>query len=247
LLDVRVSVMRIGLYGNDDARRGTVVDLVTWEGVGDGHEGLEHPRDFGDRSAAHVVSVRRQIDRDEWGAYVAGDAFTRWFGHNRFITPRLGLRLGRFDRAAAVVEVRLPGAYLGAIGDGPARSFAHDVDVGARTTYVMSRRLRLESRARFRDLRGTDGRALRDVFLSAGIEGEVSPPGPGHDKSPNTWRVMTLYAGVGLRRALVDVIPTDDMAPPFVDRPLPDAPVAPWQLMFTLDLDMAINSQLWIW
>ncbi|HUQ05394.1 MAG TPA: hypothetical protein VM261_22985 [Kofleriaceae bacterium] len=244
LVDVRVSVMRIGLYGNDDARRGTVVDLVTWEGVGDG-DGVEHPRDLGERSAAHVIGVRRQLDRDGWGAYIAGDAFTRWFGHNRILTPRVGVRLGRFDRAAAVVEARLPGAYLVAVNDGPQRSVVHDVDVGARTSYVLTRRLRMESRARLRDLRGTDGRQLRDLFLSAGLEAEVSPPGP--VKGPNTWRVMTLYAGVGLRRALSDVIPTDDMAPPTLGRPLPSPPAAPWQLMFTVDLDFAINSQLWIW
>lgn len=244
LTDVRVSIMRIGLYANDDARRGTVVDLATWEGIGDDDEGLEHPRDLGERSAAQIITLRRQIDRDDWGAYVAGDAFTRWFGHNRIATPRVGVRVGRFDRAAAVFEARLPGAYLGALGDGPGRSLTHDVDIGARTTFVLTRRLRMESRGRFRDLRGTDGRALRDVFVSVGIEGEVSPPSA-HDKSPNTWRVMTLYAGVGLRRALVDTIPTDDTMS--VDRPLPSPPAAPWQLMFTLDLDFAINSQLWIW
>jgi len=248
LTDVRVSLMRIGLFGNDDARRGTVVDLATWEGIGDGDgEGLEHPRDFGDRSAVHVLGIRRQIDRDAWGAYVAGDVFTRWFGHNRIATPRLGLRLGRFDRAAAVIEARLPGAYLGGIGDGPARSLTHDFDLGVRTTYVLTRRIRLETRARYRDLRGTDGRAVRDVFISAGFEGEVSPPGPGSTKEPNTWRVLTLYAGIGLRRALVDIDPTRDEMATSIERPLPSPPAAPWELMLTVDLDFAINSQLWIW
>jgi hypothetical protein len=245
LVDVRVSILRMGLYGNDDARRATVVDLATWEAIGD-DRGLEHPRDFGDRSALHVLGIRRQLDRDGWGAYVAGDAFTRWFGHDRVLTPRVGVRLGRFDRAAAIVEARLPGAYLGAVNDGPRRSLVRDVDIGARATYVLTRRLRLESRGRFRDLRGAGGRALRDVFLSAGIEGEVSPPSsvPG----PNTWRVMTLYAGIGLRRALVDTVATDDaMTSAAIDRPTTSPPAAPWQLMVTVDLDFAINSQLTIW
>lgn len=246
LTDLRVSIMRIGLYGNDQTRRGTAFDLATWEVIGDADGDLEHPRDFGQRSAVHAISLRRQIDRDGWGAYVAGDGIARFYGHTRFLTPRFGVRLGRFDHAAAVVEARLSGTYLGGLGDGPQRSFARDADISARATYVLTRRIRLESRARYRDLRAVDGRLLRDLFVSAGFEGEVSPPGPASTKGPNTWRVLTLYAGIGLRRALVDVDPTRDDASPSLDR-MTSPPLAPWELMLTVDLDVAINSQLSIW
>jgi hypothetical protein len=85
------------------------------------------------------------------------------------------------------------------------------------------------------------------VFASIGLEGEVSPPS--HIPGPNTWRVMTLYAGIGFRRALVDVDPEAAAAavPPFVAGPCHAPPAEPWELMLTVDLDFAINSQLWIW
>ncbi len=246
--DVRLSVMRMGFYGNDDARRGTVVDLVSWEALGDGDE-LEGPRDQSPASASHVLSLRRQIDRDDWGAYVAGEVFTRWYGYNRFVTPRLGLRLGRFDRAAAIVEASLAGAYLGGLTDKDRRSLTRDVDVAARTSFVLSRRLRLESRGRYRDLSATDGRRLRDVLVAAGVEGEVSPPASS-DPGPNTWRVVTLFVGVGLRRALVDVTPDQAAATTMgglSDRPVTEPSADPWALMVWVDLDLAINSQRTIW
>ena len=83
---------------------------------------------------------------------------TRWYGHTRGITPRFGVRLGRFDHAAVIVEGALAGAYLLENADisfveipatvdafiafrdtqakvkewvvGDAMSFIHDADVG---------------------------------------------------------------------------------------------------------------------
>ncbi len=252
-LDVRISAVRLALYGNDPARRGTGFELVTWEAIGDGDE-LEHPRDLGDRSALQLLTLRRQRDTEHWGVYVAGDLVTRWFGHTRGLTPRLGLRLGRFDRAAIVLEATLAGAFV--LGDYDRWSLTDDVDVTGRATLAVARRLRLEARGRYRDLEARDGRALRDVTAAVGVELEASPPSAHERGKPNTWRVMTLFAGVALRRALVDVDPDD---------PSPIAAAAhaatrastttttttttggPWQLMVWLDLDFAINSQRTIW
>ena len=242
-LDVRIGVMRMLLHGNDAARRATGFELASWEAVGDDGS-LEAPRDFGDRSALHVLTLRRQIDTDGWGAYVAGDLVTRWFGHTRVATPRLGLRLGRFDRAALVIEARLAGAYLIG-GDDDRRALTDDVDVGARATVALARRLRIEARGRYRDLTSTDGYRLRDVIGAVGIELEASPPGPRSTRpTPNTWRVMTWFAGIGLRRALIDETPGDD-APPTA-RVAP-RPAAPWQVMAWVELDFCINSSRAIW
>lgn len=241
-VDVRVNVFRMGLYGNDADRHATGFELATWEAIGD-DDNLEAPRDYGDRSALHVLTLRRELDTDGWGAYVAGDLVTHWFGHTRIVTPRLGLRLGRFDRAALVIEARLAGAYLIG-GDDDRRALGEDVDVGARATLVVSRRIRLETRGRYRDLTAADGRRLRDVVGAVGVELEASPPGPPSLKpTENTWRVMTLFAGIGLRRALHDERPGDELP---TARGVPAA-AAPWQVMAWVDLDFCINSSRAIW
>jgi len=53
-------------------------ELASWEAVGDGDQ-LEAPRDLGDRAAARLITLRREVDAKGWGAYVAGDLVTRWF------------------------------------------------------------------------------------------------------------------------------------------------------------------------
>jgi len=242
-LDVRVGIMRLGLYGNDGPRRGTGFELVTWETISpDGGDTLEGPRDFGPASALHALTLRRQVDHDAWGAFVAGDLVTRWFGDTRLVTPRLGVRLGRFDRAAIVLDARFAGAHVIGFGDAP-RSFTRDVDLGAMATWVLTRRIRLEARGRYRDLTDIDDRQLRDVSGAVGLDLEASPPGP--RPGPNTWRVMTLFVGVGARRALVDELgPPSALAPPA--RAVAPPP-APWQVMAWVDLDFQINSERSIW
>jgi hypothetical protein len=104
--------------------------------------------------------------------------------------------------------------------------------------------VRLEARGRYRDLTAADGRRLRDVFGVVGVELEASPPGPRSSKpQPDTWRVMTLFAGVGVRRALIDVQPVDDR----VTARAVEAPAAPWALLAWVDLDFCINSSRAIW
>ena len=246
-LDVRVGTMRLGLYGNDPAGRGTAFELATWEAIGDGDE-LEGPRDLGDRAALHVLTIRRQRDTATWGAYVAGELVTRWFGHTRAITPRFGLRLGRYDRSAIVIEAALAGAYLIG-GDGDHRSLLADADIGARATMVVARHLQLEARGRYRDLGAADGRHVRDLMAAIGVELDVTPPGPGRrdpKARPDTFRAMTLFVGLAARRALIDLDP-DAAAPAFpTGRSAPREP-APWQLMAWIDLDFAINSARTIW
>ena len=66
--------------------------------------------------ALHLVALRRQVDRDAWGAYVAADLLSHWYGGLRAVTPRLGARLGQMDGAALVVEARLAGALGVAVG-----------------------------------------------------------------------------------------------------------------------------------
>lgn len=243
LYDVRASVMRMLFLGNDADRRATGVELASWEAVGNDRDGLEAPRDWGTRSAAHVVTLRHQIDRDAWGAYLAGDAVTHWFGHTRFLTPRLGVRLGRFDQAAIVVEARLAGAFVLGFGD-DRRSVTDDVDVGARATLAVARRLRLEGRARYRDLASTDGRRLRDLAAVVGIELEASPQRTA-TAAENNFRAGTLFLGLGVRRALIDERPGDDAAPSVAK--IGAAPAAPWAAMAWLDLDFCINSSRAIW
>ncbi|MBK9035682.1 MAG: hypothetical protein IPL61_31270 [Myxococcales bacterium] len=257
-VDVRVSLLRLMLY---DPGGGAGFELGSWEAIGDGGgDGLEAPRDFGDRSALHVLTWRQQHDADGWGAYVAGDLVTRWFGHLRLATPRLGLRLGRFDRAALVVEAQLAGAF--ALGDYDRWSVTDDVDVSARLTQVVVRRLRLEARGRYRDLTAADGRRLRDVTGAIGVELEASPGRP--PSTPTSWRVMTVFVGVAARRALIDVDPADALSGAALMRAgtpsapsgaalmragTPSAPVAraPWQVMAWVDLDFVINSARTIW
>lgn len=252
-LDVRIGTLRIGLF--EHVGTGTSFELASWEAIGDGDE-VEAVRDQGPRSATQLLTLRRQRDRESWGAYVASDVVTRWFGHTRAVTPRLGLRLGRFDRAAVVVEATLAGAYLlGGAGD--RRSLTGDVDVTGRATLAVARRLRLEARGRYRDLGAADGRHLRDVAAAIGVELEASPRSavrsPG---APDTWRVMTLFAGVAVRRALVDIDPDAATPAAAIARAASattstststTSAAAPWQVMAWLDLDFAINSQRTLW
>lgn len=248
LTDVRLEAVRLGFYTNGPGQRGTSFTLGDWEAIDDGRgQGLEAPRDLGDRAALHAITLRRQIDRAGWGAYVAGDVVTRWFGRTRGVTPRLGLRWGAFDRAALVVEARLNGAYLIGAGDDH-RSFTDDADLSARATVAVVRRVRVEARGRYRDLTSASGRRLRDVSAVVGVELEGTPPGP-RTVSPKTsdqFRALTLFAGIGVHRALIDRRPDDDVAAPALARAAA-APAAPWALMAWVDLDFCINSQRTIW
>ena len=246
-LDVRLGAVRLGLYGNDPAGRGTSFELATWEGIGDDDE-LEGPRDLGDRAALHVLTIRRQRDTATWGAYVAGEVVTRWFGRTRGITPRFGLRLGRYDRSAIVIEAALAGAYLIG-GDGDHRSLLGDADVNAKATMVVARHLQLEARGRYRDLGAADGRHVRDLMAAIGVEVDVTPPSPHRDPNarPDTFRAMTLFVGLAARRALVDIDP-DRAAPTAIGTGrITSREPAPWQLMAWIDLDFAINSARTIW
>lgn len=238
--DLRVSLVRIGLYDNDAARRATSVELGSWEAIGDDRDGLQRPIDFGDRMALHVLALRRQVDRDAWGAYVAADLLTHWYGGLRAVTPRLGARLGQMDGAALVVEARLAGAF--AIGDYARWSLTRDLDVGARAFASVSRRWRLEARGRYRDLTATDGYQLRDVIGAIGLGVEASPPGPRSLPSDDRWRVVTLFVGVAARRAS-ELTPG---APPAVARAAAGAD-PPWQLLLWLDLDTTIDSDRRVW
>lgn len=238
--DLRVSVLRIALYDGDAARRATGFELGSWEAIDDDSDGLQRPIDFGDRMALHVLALRRQVDRDAWGAYVAADLLSHWYGGLRAVTPRLGARLGHMDGAALVVEARLAGAF--AIGDYDRWSPRRDLDVGARAFASVSRRWRLEARGRYRDLTATDGYHLRDVTGAIGLGVEASPPGPRALPQDDRWRVVTLFVGVAARRAS-ELTPD---APTAFARASPRAD-APWQVLLWLDLDTTIDSDRRVW
>ncbi len=237
--DLRVSVLRIGFYDNDAARRATSFEFGSWEAIGD-DDGLQAPAELGARMALHLVALRRQVDRDAWGAYVAADLLSHWYGGLRAVTPRLGARLGQMDGAALVVEARLAGAF--AVGDYDRWSMTRDLDVGARAFASVSRRWRLEARGRYRDLTASDGYHLRDVTGAIGLGVEASPPGPRSLPRDDRWRVVTLFVGVAARRA---------------SELTPDAPAAraraatradaPWQVLLWLDLDTTIDSDRRVW
>lgn len=238
--DLRVTLVRIGIYDDDIARLGTSVELGSWEAIGDGDDGLQGPAELGERMALHVLALRRQLDRDAWGAYVAADLLTHWFGGLRAVTPRLGARLGHLDGAALVVEARLAGAF--AIGDYDRWSPIRDLDVGARALATVSRRWRLEARGRYRDLTATDGYRLRDVTGAIGLGVEASPPGPRSLPRDDRWRVVTLFVGVAARRAS-EATPG---APLAIAREA-TRPDAPWQVLLWLDLDTTIDSDRRVW
>jgi len=83
----------------------------------------------------------------------------------------------------------------------------------------------------------------RGVSGAVGPDLEASRPGP--TPGPNPWPVMTLFVGVGARRALVDELgPPSALAPPA--RAVAPPP-APWQVMAWVDLDFQINSERSIW
>ena len=235
--DLRVSLVRIGLYDDDAATSG---ELGSWEAIGDDADGLRRPIDFGDRMALHVLALRRQLDRDAWGVYVAADLLSHWYGDLRAVTPRLGARLGHMDGAALVVEARLAGAF--AFGDYDRWAPTRDLDVGARAFASVSRRWRLEARGRYRDLTATDGYQLRDVTGAIGLGVEASPPGPRSLPKDDRWRVMTLFVGVAARRASEL---TPGALPATARAAAPSA--APWQVLLWLDLDTTIDSDRRVW
>ena len=239
-LDVRLSLVRVGVFGKGDGARGFGFELGSWETIGAWGD-LEAVRDLGDRSAARLISLRRQVDHAGWGAYAGGDLLHRWYGSTRGFTPRLGLRVGRHDQASLVVEAALPGLFLfGSAGS--QRALTADVDVGARATLTVSRRWRAEARGRLRDLVAADGHHLRDATIAIGVDVEASPRGPGRPTpAGDRMQVMTLFVGLAARRALVD----EPGGQPALARTT--SSTAPWQVMAWLDLDLAINTARTVW
>lgn len=144
----------------------------------------------GDARIWHIAGMRYQGDAGALGWYLGGRLVTKWLGELRGPTPTAGLRLGRIDRAALVAEVALSGLYL--LGGGPAsRSPLRDYDASLRGTVSVSRWLRLEGRARARDVTAEDSLRQTDVTVAAGVEAAIAGAGG--------FRITPVFIGLGAR------------------------------------------------
>jgi hypothetical protein len=232
-LDSRVSGPRIlfatnGQTIDDPTPRTTIsIDGGVWEvlNFGDGEYKLKH-----------YAGMRYQRDSDDWGAYVGGFAVSKWHEQWRIITPTLGLRLGRFDRAALVAEARFAGLYLYSPSEQP-RSFTDNVDVTMRGTVVLAPFLRLEARARLRNITIDEQLRQSDAMLAVGVQGVI----PGK----LGFRIVPTFLGIGVRYVSGNdewkyhPVRERDMFMPVEERGL--------QVMVMVDADMGLNSSARIW
>ena len=232
-LDSRVSGPRIlfatnGRTIDDPSPRTTIaIDAGVWEvlNLGDGEYKLKH-----------YAGMRYQRDTDDYGAYVGGFAVSKWHEQWRIITPAVGLRLGRFDRAALVAEARFAGLYLYSGSDQP-RSFTDNVDVTMRATVVLTRFLRIEGRARLRNITVAEQLRQSDAMFAVGVEGAI------RDKLG--FRIVPTFIGIGVRYVNGNdewkYHPAKErhMFMPVEERGM--------QIMVMIDADMGLNSSARIW
>jgi hypothetical protein len=232
-VEVRAQVLRIGLFDLHGRGRGFSVETFDLQMLDDE---VDRDGDYDlDRTAWSGLGARYQIDRADWGAYVQGHLVSRWFGDMRYIIPSVALRVGAFDDAAVIAEARFAGLAAGGIAT-TKRSATSDLDVGLRATLALCPSLRLEARARYRDLVASDGHQVRDVVAAVGVELAIA--------QRDGFRVMPLFIGAGVRRSLLDTAPMP-LALEGVESP--GGVREATQFLVWLDLDFAINSSREVW
>jgi len=257
LIDVRVRGPRLALYSNGDRVRPGGADpgdggLVTW-----GAEAFDLEffatqffiDKYGYRSHQDqlwsIGSLRRQIDHQAWGWYATLAAVSGGEGSYRILTPAVGARLGRFDRAALLGDARFRGVRAFDSGDW-SLAVARDVDVRLRATVVATPWLRLEARGRFRDANLGAHHHVRDLFGALGVELAVT--GLGRPSSPmeRQFRMTPLFIGLGARRVIAD--DQRDREPvAFIAREISEPARGPWQLLLWAELDFAVASKRSLW
>lgn len=176
--------------------------------------------DFEKRYAWSLVQLQLRYDDDDAGWYAGVRAVSSSGGQRHLLAPAAGLRVGRYDGTALVVEATFPAAWS-----------RRDVDVMVHASTKLTRWGRLESRLRLRDATFDDHRHLRDVFAAVGID---FPHG-------GVLRTPTMFVGLGVRRVLVDerLDVAARMSEPGQERG--------WQFMFWTSVDLAFHGSPVAW
>lgn len=176
--------------------------------------------EFEKRYAWSALQLQLRHDDDEAGWYAGVRAISSTGGARHLLAPSAGLRIGRYDGTALVVEATLPVAWS-----------RRDVDVVVQASTKLTRWGRLEARLRLRDATFDDQRHLRDVFAAVGID---FPHG-------QVVRTPTMFLGLGVRRVLIDE--RVDVAA----RGSQPGQERGWELMFWTSIDIAFHGSPVAW
>ncbi len=226
-LELHVGGPRMMMLSNaGSVPRSIGVELFRWDQQG-AWIGLEN-WDAGDRTYGGLIGIRYQRDARHWGAHAGGWVVMDWMGGKRVLAPFAGVRFGRFDRAAVLVEALAGGA---ALYSGSPRGLELDID--ARATWAVLPALRLELRGRHRDM-GTGPGRWRELWLAAGVEAAVA--------GKDGFRVMPVFAGIGVRAATREPLEHPELLHEVTPSAAPG-----WQLLAVVDIDLAIHSSRASW
>ena len=173
------------------------------------------------RYAWSLLQLQLRHDDDEAGWYAGVRAVSGSGGERHLLAPAAGLRVGRYDATALVVEATFPAAWS-----------RRDVDVLVRASTPITRWGRLESRFRLRDATFDDQRHLRDMFGVIGLD----------ILHGQAWRTPTMFVGLGVRRVLIDE--RVDVAARVSD---PSQDERGWQFLFWTSIDIAVHTSPVAW